>query len=172
MISAMKSAGIELTPIDRRLLSEQFPSGAAWSGSLSIETERLRAAGMRILGLMQWGADFHDNSIALKVMGPVGLTCTRCLSDLTADFSAERRFRLFDTAAEADAELSLEDNLEETLSTEDQATLTSLVEDELLLALEDLMEHSGCELPEQPEASDLQRPFSGLASLLHQKIKE
>ncbi|MGA0882268.1 MAG: YceD family protein [Burkholderiaceae bacterium] len=168
----MTSACPEQTPIDRRLLEEQFPGGTQWEGALSVETERLHAAGMRILGPLRWQADLREGRISLQVQGRVGLTCTRCLTDLAADFSAERRFRLFDTAAEADAELSLEDNLEETLSTEDQATVLSLVEDELLLALEDLMVHPGCELPALPAGNDLQRPFAGLATLLHRKVKE
>lgn len=159
-------------PIDRRLLEEQFPGGGEWQGSMSAGTERLQAAGLRSEGVLQWHARFEGGSLTLRVDGPVGLTCSRCLTDLTVAFSAERRFRLFDTAAEADAELSLEDSLEETLSTEDEASLVSLVEDELLLAVEDMMVHPACELPAQPVSQDLQRPFSGLASLLHQKDKD
>lgn len=174
----MKTSFSPEAPLHRRLLSEQFPAGAEWQGSLSSGSERIRSAGIELLGPMRWSAQLHCSPergadwVDLQAEGPVGLSCTRCLADLQPLFSMDRRFRLFDTAIEADEALSLEDGLEETLSTEDSLSLVSLLEDELLLSAEDLMQHADCALAVQAEPEARQRPFADLASLLHPKDKQ
>lgn len=160
------------TALHRRLLQEQFPGGTQGRGALTAASERLQSAGLRLIGPLTWVADYAADGVELSVQGSVGIRCTRCLADLAPTLEASRRFRLFDTSAEADEALSLEDSREETVSTEDALSILDLIEDELLLSMDDLMVHAGCTLPDQPEPDPRPQPFAQLAALLHQKGKQ
>jgi len=178
MIQPMKTGFSPNMPLHRRLLGEQFPAGAQWEGSLTAGSERLASAGLQLAGPLHWSARLIGSAergadrIELEAGGRVALSCTRCLGDLQADFSTDRCFRLFDTTAEADAELALDDGRVETLATEDGLSLLDLIDDELLLAMDELMQHEGCAVLAAPAPEARQRPFAELASLLHSKGKQ
>jgi uncharacterized protein len=152
---AVDAASDAVAPLDT-------PFGARWhaQGSQSAVTGTRRV---------------HD-VMALTVSARIPLVCQRCLTPVTLEVDAERRF-LFaddeDVAAQLDEEL---DDMD-VLATDKALDLPALIEDEILLALPAVPLHAEC----PPEASAFldalrldgeegaappqQHPFAGLAAL-------
>jgi uncharacterized protein len=121
------------------------------------------------------GTSRVNDVMALTVSARIPLVCQRCLTPVTLEVDAERRF-LFaddeDVAAQLDEELDDVD----VLATDKALDLPALIEDEIVLALPAVPLHAVC----PPEASVFldalrvggedsvspeQHPFAGLAAL-------
>ncbi len=126
----------------------------------------------------------------LTAQAEVTCTCERCLEPVHIALSAKRGFEFFESAALADARTdqmgqaqeALDPELEQVdfLSPEDEASLRSLIEDELLLELPMAPKHGDCRQPAPGNSADLGKdsepsgaegsariqPFAGLKDLL------
>ena len=148
----------------------RYPAGVQTGGQLAEpDLLRLGRAGLGLEAGMVWAARFQDDTIDLSVEATLVAVCGRCLQPMTIPLGASRRFLCFYTAAAADEALDLEADALETLSSEDDASLVSLCEDEALLAVGETPLHEACGLPldRRPvEGAERIQPFAGLADLL------
>lgn len=171
----MRSADSHLPqePFRLHLWRARYPAGLQTGGRLAAaDLLRLGQAGLGLEADMVWAAQFQDNTLDITVEATLVAVCGRCLQSMTIPLGASRRFLCFDTAAAADAALDLEEETLETLSSEDDASLVSLCEDEALLAVGETPLHEACGLPldRQPVAgAERIQPFAGLADLLQKK---
>jgi Predicted metal-binding, possibly nucleic acid-binding protein len=171
----MRSADSHLPqePFRLHLWRARYPAGLQTGGRLAAaDLLRLGQAGLGLEADMVWAAQFQDNTLDITVEATLVAVCGRCLQSMTIPLGASRRFLCFDTAAAADEALDLEEETLETLSSEDDASLVSLCEDEALLAVGETPLHEACGLPldRQPVAgAERIQPFAGLADLLQKK---
>ena len=155
------------------LFRARFPGGAAFEGSFGeADLPRLDASGLRLDGEMRWSARFSDDTLVLSVSATVLAPCGRCLQPVRFPLQADKHFLCYETAAEADEALDVEEDALETLSSQDGASLVSLCEDEVLLAVGETPLHPDCSmLPTVKDSGDSERirPFAGLEKLLQKK---
>jgi uncharacterized protein len=113
----------------------------------------------------------------LQATGQVALVCQRCLQPVEASLEVDAHFRF--VAGEAEAAQADLDAEEDVLASTRALDLTSLLEDELLLALPLVPRHASCPVPlaigATPDAgadalpTDRQRPFEALAGFKARK---
>lgn len=171
-------------------LRQRFPGGVTVEMQLQdADFLRLRPEGISLPQGLRLLAVFTGESLRLSVQAVLELACRRCAEPLHRPLRVERRFQLFDNSAEADAALDVDSEEFETLATQDEATLVSLVEDEILLDCLAAPAHDDCDLQAvlgagrggaarsnsagngqddsaQPGAVDRIRPFAQLAELM------
>jgi uncharacterized protein len=124
----------------------------------------------------------------LETSAKVSCACERCLMPVGVELSARRGFEFFPTAEQADAmtEESLIEGAKSTqdlaeidyLSPEDEISLATLIEDELLLSLPMSPKHADCQPPAHgamdvgasagagPDEPQTARPLAALKDLI------
>jgi uncharacterized protein len=160
-------------PFQLHLFRARFPGGGAFEGCFGEgDLPRLASSGLHLDGAMHWSARFSDDTLVLSVSATVLAPCGRCLQPVRFALQADRRFLCFETSAQADEALDVEEDTLETLSSQDGASLVSLCEDEALLAVGETPLHPDCSmLPGAQDSGDGERlrPFAGLEKLLQKK---
>ena len=160
-------------PFQLHLFRARFPGGAAFEGCFGeADLPRLNASGLRLDGEMRWSVRFSDDTLVLSVSATALAPCGRCLQPVRFPLQADRRFLCFETSAEADEALDVEEDALETLSSQDGASLASLCEDEVLLAMGETPLHTDCSMlptAQDPGDGERLRPFAGLEKLLQKK---
>jgi uncharacterized protein len=113
----------------------------------------------------------------LAASATIPLTCQRCMRPVDVPLAVERSFRF--VADEQTAEIEDEQSEEDVLALEREFSLTSLIEDELLMELPLVPRHDVCPDavkmaavdPEfEAEIADKPNPFAALAGLKHRKL--
>lgn len=174
-----------LQPIAKKRLQADFPSGFAIDTDIAADAfRRLAPAGIALRGPLRVTAQFNGaDRLAIQLTGQATVTCARCLAPVGQPVSADCRFRLFATEAQADKALSALDP-EEPVCDADSQSLVDLMEDEVLMQLAEPVLHTDCAIPigatsmtsalpgaatsprADGQADDRQRPFAGLDQLL------
>lgn len=130
---------------------------------------RLAASVLAIQAPVQWsfGPETDGRDLAsrprrywLEVSASLSCTCERCLEPVSVALRSRRGFEFFASPGLADRRLKELQELAESsgsaapevenidfMSSEDEATLATLIEDELLLELPMAPKHSGCQPP-------------------------
>ncbi len=156
-------------PISKHHWKVKCPSGFEHRFLLDANdlTDRLRPEGVALHAPLQVNVVFNGERLRLALSTEISYPCGRCLEPIRQPLSRSMAYALFDSALEADEALDLEDEDHETLSSEDGATLISLVGDELLIAAAEAPTHPDCNPPAHADgAEERLRPFAGLAGLL------
>lgn len=176
-----------LQPLAKKRLQADFPSGFTIDTKIAADDfRRLAPAGIALCGLLRVTAQFNGRDrLAIQLTGEATVACARCLAPVGQRISADCRFRLFETEAQADQALSALDP-EEPVCDADSQSLVDLIEDEVLMQLAEPVLHTDCAIPSSAatapgvlsgaaaipggdgQADDRQRPFAGLDQLLAQ----
>jgi uncharacterized protein len=141
--------------LERRIEIRAMPRLAgllvATEGSLLV-----RLAGRRTEDGKSW--------LQLDVVGEVELCCQRCLGGLRHELRIRSRLQLVGPGEEWPDE-DLADDSADAIEAERCLALSSLVEDEVLLALPIAPRHEQCEAPSANAAGNGSSPFAALAAL-------
>lgn len=176
-----------LQPIAKKRLQSDFPSGFATDTDIAADDfQRLAPAGIALRGPLRVTARFNGRDrLSIQLAGEATVACARCLAPVGQQISADCRFRLFETEAQADQALTALDP-QEPLCDADSQSLRELIEDEVLMQMAEPVLHKYCTmlsgaaseagvLPVSAagprgdgRADDRQRPFKGLDQLLAQ----
>jgi uncharacterized metal-binding protein YceD (DUF177 family) len=176
-----------LQPIAKKRLQADFPSGFAIDTEMAVDDFlRLASAGIALRGPLRVTGQFNGRDrLAIQLTGEATVACARCLAPAGQQISADCRFRLFETEAQADRAVSALDP-EEPVCDADGQSLVDLIEDEVLMQMAEPVLHTDCAIPSgaapmagalpgaaaspraDGQADDRQRPFAGLGELLDQ----
>jgi uncharacterized protein len=178
--------------LEKSLASARLPAQGELVAS---ELPRLADAVVSMDSSAQWSFTAEPMPIGgrrrrwwLEARAMVSCTCERCLLPVGVGLFARRGFEFFPTAEQADA-MTEESLIEgshgaealaeiDYLSPEDEMSLITLIEDELLLNLPMAPKHADCHPPKHglqegeasagtgPDEPDRARPLAGLKDLL------
>ena len=177
--------------LEKSLASGRLPASGSWDAA---EMPRLLSQVQRLVSPIDWSLRPDERPLGpgrrrrrwwLDAKATVECRCERCLEPVQLPLSARRGFEFFPSAEMADEQterLTAEDELHDPdlaevdyLSPEDGLTLTSLLEEEILLTLPMSPRHDQCQpavRSSEPQgdgpATEKVQPFAGLRDLLSQ----
>ncbi len=150
-------------------------SEAVLEGELPLkEMERLRSVLLHtedsVTYRLKFATDeFGRNYIQERISTTISLQCQRCLGEVRVDINSENRLAI---VANNEVAQELPTEYEPLVITEDELSLSALIEDELLLALPISPTHGVDECPvklERPMKSEKQNPFAVIKQLQKSK---
>ena len=121
-------------------------------------------AGFLSVRLEGWRDDQGRSWLQLNVAGEPELRCQRCLGGVKFPLAIRSRLQLI-APGEDWPDDDLEDDSADAIAAEVALTVSSLVEDEVLLALPIAPRHEHCESPSADVGEHGSSPFAALAAL-------
>ena len=109
---------------------------------------RVKTTNSKIVSSVCWSYAQNKNILKLKCKTDLEIFCTRCLMLVKKRFHIHRTYKIFKTIHEANNHsINCEDGYE-IISVEECPTILMLIEDEILFEFLQIINHAGCNLPD------------------------
>ena len=108
---------------------------------------RVKTTNSKIISSVNWNYVQNKNILQLICKSDLEIYCTRCLMLVKKRFDFNKTYKIFNTTYEANCYSNNLLDDEEIISVEENPTILTLIEDELLFEFLQIIDHVGCNLP-------------------------
>ena len=109
---------------------------------------RVKNTGSKIISSAHWNYVQNKNILHLECKAKLEILCTRCLTLVKKNFEINKVYKIFSTINEANNYSSNYLDDYEVISAEESLSVLTLIEDEMLFEFLQIINHVGCNLPD------------------------
>ena len=114
--------------------------------------------GIEIMTPGNWSYVRNKNIMVLKGNIKLKILCTRCLSLINKNFKFNKSYKIFEKSVQADKYITEYSDEHESIALEEEPSIVSLFEDEILFEFSKIIYHKGCTIPKGKHFKDELNP--------------
>jgi len=110
--------------------------------------------GIEVITPGKWSYTRNKNILVVEGNIKLEILCTRCLSLVNKNFGFNKSYKIFEKSIQANNYITEFSDEYETIALEEDPSIVSLFEDEILFESSKIIDHKGCTLPKRNPSMD------------------